>query len=563
MNQGKAMLKNIFLLALLLTLNPVFQLSATDLYPLEPANTSSPRDTYRYFVEQMNKAYDAHLQSSYHADDAEKFIFKAMKCLDLSEVAKADVAIAGIEKVLLLKEVIDRIPTPPYDEIPDDTMVRRDKIDFYELPHTAIRIMRKVEGPRKEEFLFSSTTVDDALEFYNQVKHLPYKPGGSVGAYEDYLSQPGPMIPKSIIRNLPRWMTFRIWGAAVWQHLVLLCALIMVGTVVFGLWHLPRVEEDKRSVNYFYWTIRSLVVPIALLVLLLIVKYFAEEQIGITGHVWQLFKISVRFVFTFILAWAILNVGKGIAEAVISSKHIRRTRIDDNIMRMLFRLLTIIILFVVLFNVSEYFGITLTAVFASAGLVGMAAALAARETISNIFGGINLLLDHPFKNGDYITLDTGERGKVLDVGLRSTRILTRDDIQITIPNSIITSTKIVNESAPHNSSRVQIKIGVAYGSDIVRVKEILLKIATEEKMVKKNPAPCVRLRAFGTSSVDFELLCYSYWAQDKGKLLHHLYWSVYLAFQEAGIVIPFPQRDIHIKNENDLVAEKVLAHEQL
>ena len=63
--------------------------------------------------------------------------------------------------------------------------------------------------------------------------------------------------------------------------------------------------------------------------------------------------------------------------------------------------------------------------------------------------------------------------------------------------------------------------------------------------------------------MDFELLCYLYLAKDKGKLMHNLYWSVYLAFQEAGIVIPFPQRDIHIKNEDDLVADKVLTHEQL
>ena len=106
-------------------------------------------------------------------------------------------------------------------------------------------------------------------------------------------------------------------------------------------------------------------------------------------------------------------------------------------------------------------GISLTAVFASAGLVGLALALAARETIANFFGGINILIDRPFRTGDYIILDSGERGEVIEVGLRSTRINTRDDVQISIPNSVITDAKIINENVPENRFRVRIKIDVA------------------------------------------------------------------------------------------------------
>ena len=75
---------------------------------------------------------------------------------------------------------------------------------------------------------------------------------------------------------------------------------------------------------------------------------------------------------------------------------------------------------------------------------------------------------------------------------------------------------------------------------------MLIEVAADEKMVKKNPEPSVRLRGLGTSSVDFELLCRAYWAGDRGKLIHCLYRNIYMAFQEVGIVIPFPQRDIHI-----------------
>lgn len=543
------MLKKILLAALLLVLIPMFHLAASVIHPLEPADTSSPRATYRSFIEQMNIAYDAHLQSSYHDAEVKNTVLKAMKCLDLSAVAKADRENIGIETALLLKEVIDRIVTPPFEKIPDVAQVKSKKIDLYILPYTAIRIQKMSDGPRKGEFLFNSQTVEETMEFYNRVTHLPYKPGASVGAYEDYLSQPGSMIPKSLTRHLPQWMTFRVWGVAIWKHLLLLFAFMAIGATIFSLNRFIRVKSKKETTNNFLWTLRSLIIPMALVALLLLFKYFAEEQIGITGQVWLSFKALVRFVLIFVLIWTILSAGKVITEAVIMSNRVKRSGIDANIMRMLSRIVTIIILFVVLLNLSDYFGISLTAVFASAGLVGMAAALAARETISNIFGGISLLLDHPFRMGDYITLDTGERGKVLEVGLRSTRILTRDDIQITIPNSIVTNTKIVNESAPSNPSRVRIKVGVAYGSDIEKVEEVLLRTASEEILVKKTPPPSIRLRGFGASSVDFELLCHNSRAENRGQMIHNLYWSIYMAFKEEGIVIPFPQRDIHIKNE--------------
>lgn len=195
---------------------------------------------------------------------------------------------------------------------------------------------------------------------------------------------------------------------------------------------------------------------------------------------------------------------------------------------------------------SEYLGISFTAVFASAGIAGIALALAARETLANFFGGISILMDRPFKTGDFILLESGERGMVVDVGMRSTRLLTRDDIQIAIPNSVITNTKIINESAPQHRFRVRIKVGVAYGSDIDRVEQTLLAIAGENQLVSPTPDPRVRFRAFGDSALDFELLCWAHRPLDKGRLVHELNQAIYKAFKAKGIEIPFPQRDVRL-----------------
>ena len=158
-------------------------------------------------------------------------------------------------------------------------------------------------------------------------------------------------------------------------------------------------------------------------------------------------------------------------------------------------------------------------------------------------------MDRPFKTGDYIVLDNNERGEVVEIGLRSTRIQTRDDVLITIPNSILTNTKIVNQSSPRPMFRVRIKIGVAYGSDISQVETILVEQVGSNPLAAQYPEPRVRFRKFGDSSLDFELLCWVRRPQDRGKLMHQLNSGIYNAFAEAGIEIPFPQRDVHLKNK--------------
>jgi len=191
--------------------------------------------------------------------------------------------------------------------------------------------------------------------------------------------------------------------------------------------------------------------------------------------------------------------------------------------------------------------IDMTPLFASAGIVGIAVALAAKDTLANFFGGMSIFMDRTFKVGDYIVLDSGERGEVVEIGIRSTRIMTRDDILITIPNSLIANSKIINESAPVPRFRIRVPVGVAYGSDLDRVEEVLLAVAAANPSVSAEPPPRARLRLLAESSVDFELLC---WVDDprlKGLETHNLLRAIHNAFQAQGIVIPFPQRDVHLK----------------
>jgi len=192
--------------------------------------------------------------------------------------------------------------------------------------------------------------------------------------------------------------------------------------------------------------------------------------------------------------------------------------------------------------------IDVTALVASAGILGLALSFAAKDTLANLFAGIAILADRPYQIGHYIILDSGERGEVTHIGLRSTRLLTRDHVEVSIPNSVMGNAKIVNEaSGIPRSYRIRVAVGVAYGSDIDKVMEVLLDVGVSHPKARKTPEARVRFRRFGDSSLDFELLC---WIEDsaaRGLVVHELNCEVYRRFAEAGISIPFPQRDLYIK----------------
>jgi len=195
-----------------------------------------------------------------------------------------------------------------------------------------------------------------------------------------------------------------------------------------------------------------------------------------------------------------------------------------------------------------------TAWLASAGVIGIAVGFAARDTLANLISGVSIIADAPYKIGDYIILDTGERGVVTELGMRSTRLLTRDDVEISIPNAVMGNAKITNESGgPGIEHRIRIPIGVAYGTKPQDVLDVLENVARDNEMILELPAPRVRMRGFGESSLNFELLGWIKYPEQRGLATHRLLLEIEQQFREAGIQIPFPQQDVHIKSmvQND------------
>lgn len=259
---------------------------------------------------------------------------------------------------------------------------------------------------------------------------------------------------------------------------------------------------------------------------------FGFKTVGVI--IWMIALIRVSKVLLQQLAWG----GEKSKQRLIQPQTLP---LFDNLSKVVIFAIAVYIIF-------QIWGIDMTAWVASAGIVGLAVSFAAKDTLANLFSGVFILADSPYKIGDYVVLDGNQRGKVTHIGLRSTRLVTRDDVEVTVPNSIMGNSKVTNQSGgPNPKFRIRVKVGVAYGTDIDQVDDILMKIATNETLVTTTPEPRVRFRNFGGSSLDFELLC---WIEDpelRGLTLHKLNSAVYKKFNEEHIEIPYSKQDLYIK----------------
>jgi MscS family membrane protein len=200
----------------------------------------------------------------------------------------------------------------------------------------------------------------------------------------------------------------------------------------------------------------------------------------------------------------------------------------------------------------------LTGWIASAGIIGVAVGFGAKDSMANLFAGVFILADAPYKIGDFLRLDTGERGRVTDIGLRSTRMLTADEFEIIIPNAHMANAKIINESGgPQETERCACRVGVAYGSDIDKVREVLLDLAkTVPGVLQDDPRrkTQVHFTEMADSSLNFELRCWIGRPEQLAAVTDALNTAVYKRLQLEGIEIPYPKRDVYVHSQDTKTA---------
>jgi small-conductance mechanosensitive channel len=249
------------------------------------------------------------------------------------------------------------------------------------------------------------------------------------------------------------------------------------------------------------------------------------------------------------LMWAVtlMRVGRILLE-VVSEMVDKIKFIEPRSLPLFDMILTVVVVGGFFYAICLSWAIPLTSWLASAGVLGLAVGFAAKDTLSNLFSGIFIVADTPYKVGDFVVLDNTIRGEVLEIGMRSTRLLTRDDIEITVPNAVIANSQIVNQTGgPHEKMRVRVKVEAAYGSDIDMVEKVLLGCVEGVEHVVDEPSPRVRFRSFGASGLVFELMAWIEKPVFRGRVLHALNGKVYKAFNASGIEIPYSKQDVYVK----------------
>lgn len=229
----------------------------------------------------------------------------------------------------------------------------------------------------------------------------------------------------------------------------------------------------------------------------------------------------------------------------ISSK--TKSQLDDTLTHLINGVLKFALIVLALLYILELWGIEVVPVLGALGIAGLAVALALQPVLSNIFSGISMILDKSVRTGDLVYLDTQTKGKVEGIGLRSTKIRTFDNELIIVPNSKLADSTIQNVALPEPKSRAVIAFGVAYGSDIEKVKKIVLKEIKSIKNVEKEPEPSVRFIEMGDSALNFKAYYYVNSFENRFVSIDEANTKIYNALNKAGIEIPFPQMDVHLK----------------
>ncbi len=221
---------------------------------------------------------------------------------------------------------------------------------------------------------------------------------------------------------------------------------------------------------------------------------------------------------------------------------------DDRLIPLVEKILKVMVLILAVIFVFDAWDIDISPLLATAGIAGIAIGFAVRDSLANIMGGLQLVLDKTFKVGDKVQIESGEMGVILDIGLRSTKLKTYDNEVIYIPNGQLANARVKNFTVPDLSVRVNVEFGVVYGSDSEKVRQVVLEAVQNIEGVLEEPAPVVQFLKMSDFSLDYVVRVWIREYTEAYDMKLSVTDAVYNALNQAGIGIPFPTRTIFTKS---------------
>jgi small-conductance mechanosensitive channel len=264
----------------------------------------------------------------------------------------------------------------------------------------------------------------------------------------------------------------------------------------------------------------------------------------------QLYGSLYVVIFT-VVAWKLLDIGVDWYRNEVEAKHPEHQH--DTILVLGQRVGKFVILSVSFIMILSLFNVNVDVLIASLGVVGLAFSLAAQDSLSNLISGVLISLDQPFRVGDRIEIQgLGTWGDVIDIGLRSTRIRTRDNIMVIVPNSKIGADQVINYSYPDPQYRIQMEINIPYGEEVERIRKIIVEaVSRVHGVLPDKPVEALYVEMGGTGMV-FRIRWWIESYVDTRRMFDQVNTALQSAFDQEGIVIPNPAYDIRLQgNQND------------
>lgn len=542
-------------------------------HPLEPMDTSSPRATMRSFIaltEEAVRRGSAYLEAPSPATQKDALVIgdRAVRLFDLRTIPPVNRREVAADTFYLLWEVLDRLELPDISGIPDVTLQVKggEQVQLpssWRIPHTDIAIARIEDGPRAGEYLFSADTVKSAPYFYEAVKGLPYQRPHSMGDVVRLARiDTGWMIPLRWVEALPDWANAMVLGEVVWKAfaLLLLFGLASLLVTVVVRWS-RRGSPDARQLRAY---LRRIAAPAIIAAVAQLLYYFGTFQINPSGVGQEALDFAVEIAQGIALVWGLWLVFGWVAEAIIGSPRIADESLDAHLIRLAARVLGILVIAALGFRVAEAIGVPVYGLVAGAGVGGIAVALAAKSTLENFMGALNLFADRPVRVGDLCRYDPDQSGEwravgtVESIGLRSTKIRKLDRSLLTIPNAEFAQRDILNLSAC-DRFLLTATLGLRYETTDDQLRFLLAEL---RELLHAHPMTVhttgdplrVRFVGFGDYSLNVSIRAYTK-ASSYDEFLaikEDIFLRIIKIVAQAGTGFAFPSRTLYLGRDGGL-----------
>ncbi|MCW8345657.1 mechanosensitive ion channel family protein [Vibrio sp. ZSDZ65] len=471
------------------------------------SNTSTAKSTLESFLLSSETLIKYWQEEKLETQHAQHVLAQTKRTMDLTLVPNRNRTVVVMERILLLREILDRIDEEAFFQAPEFIDSHSNEVTQWRFANTDIAIIRQLEGEKAGQYLFSATSIQQLPYWYRAMEVLPYQNLVRSDYYQDFLVNPGPLFSKQFIHQLPTAFNTLYGPLPLWQWVALLVVFSFSKLLIKISFYLGDKFNQRREHKDVTWRVGRLMALLGAVLILFVTRKIIDDGIWITGAIYQFLSTGFLVAQFFYISWMIMATFNYLSVIYAFKKHDGK-HIDSSLLTVLARIVGGLTIAMLAIYAVEYMGFSISPILAGIGVSGLAVALAIRPVLENVINGLTLYADGGIKIGELCRY--GEKlGTIESIGLRSTRIRTLERSLITIPNSEFANMEIDNlERRDKRRMEHNLRVRTELTQD-----QLKLLIVNMRRVLLQHPeleveAVRVRLKGIGEFSIILNVLAY-------------------------------------------------------